>query len=695
MAASYQKIDGTIVDPIRQFQFQPLDWSTPAPQHNYAGPSLGPGAALQSVDLEFANLRDANLVGADLSGAVLFGANLLGADLSGATITGTLFASAYYDKTTVFPPGFDPEGRLLNEIEVINNGQGPENPANVLAEHLKPFQLAITYINNAGCNSTLAHRCSSPGPPTAVEGVGSQVIVSESSTFTGSLTVSGRLWARDSSAVLISASSGTSSDDARFFASDDSTMTIGGSCGDPCDLTVRDRASVMVEGGNFQDVWASGDSRLIFRGGTDQGDGLAVSDNAEVELAGNVSYLYVNGGHVTMLSGEVWVLVRSPAYWDAQLVGGQIQGFYQFQMDGRMVMTGGRLGHQDDDSEMLIGGHLSIFNGAINGATPFATIGNGHADIWGAQAQPGIKLWARDTSRLSLFGSNFSTEGIPAPFGTLSVAEGVLSGTLSNGDPINNPFAHRGADCGGQPCTGRVLVLAPGLDWDQDAVPNPFDNCAEEPNADQSDSDEDGTGDVCFAPVDLDRDSIVDVLDNCRVDVNPDQLDTDADGVGDACEKELIFWADKGLEGCTTPPQRLPYELVSNDLGNGDVIDRSSQACDCFGIEYPVTPGTASVRFLHRTESGFVEEYCENVAPYALGLGPNQPICADGLDENGLHEVMATPFDAPGCEAGGGNALPSSIRSFTMEAPEPGVAVMVGVGVLGLAGISRRRDSAE
>ena len=128
---------------------------------------------------------------------------------------------------------------------------------------------------------------------------------------------------------------------------------------------------------------------------------------------------------------------------------------------------------------------------------------------------------------------------------------------------------------------------------------------------------------------------------------------------------------------------------------NGDVIDRSAQACDCFGIEFPVTPGAASVRFLHRLPSGAVEEYCENVAPYALGLGPNQPICADGLDEDGLHELMVTPYDAPGCEAGDGEALASSIRSFAMAAPEPGMAVMAGVGVLGLVGISRRRASSR
>lgn len=373
--------------------------------------------------------------------------------------------------------------------------------------------------------------------------------------------------------------------------------------------------------------------------------------------------------------------------------GGVLQAAaYIFEIHGQLLVSGGFL--DPSYNPLVVSGYAELAGGRTDSGSVFSAE-SGLIEISKTALGEQLLLGARDASRIRILGSDFMLGASPIPFGSITSPDGVLSGTLASGDPINNPFAHRGADCGGQPCTGRILVLAPGLDWDQDSVPNPFDNCAEEPNIDQADVDTDGTGDVCFAPVDLDRDEIIDALDNCRVDANPDQADTDSDGVGDACEKNLIFWADQGLEGCTTPPKRLPYEMVVNDLGNGDVIDRSAQACDCFGIEYPVTPGSASVRFLHRLPSGAVEEYCENVAPYALGLGPNQPICADGLDEDGLHELMVTPYDAPGCEAGDGEALASSIRSFTMDAPEPGMAVMVGAGVLGLAGVSRKRQWAN
>ena len=57
-------------------------------------------------------------------------------------------------------------------------------------------------------------------------------------------------------------------------------------------------------------------------------------------------------------------------------------------------------------------------------------------------------------------------------------------------------------------------------DRDGDSVADLRDNCAEIPNAGQSDADGDFVGDAC---------------DNCPADFNPDQADADADGVGDAC----------------------------------------------------------------------------------------------------------------------------------------------------------------
>jgi hypothetical protein len=85
-AASYQKIDGTFVDPIQATQDEALVYS------DYSGPNLEPDANLKNVVLTHAflwhaDLTNANLSGADLSGADLFSAFLLEANLSGADLS--------------------------------------------------------------------------------------------------------------------------------------------------------------------------------------------------------------------------------------------------------------------------------------------------------------------------------------------------------------------------------------------------------------------------------------------------------------------------------------------------------------------------------------------------------------------------------------------------------------------------------
>jgi hypothetical protein len=714
-AASYQKIDGTIVDPIPCWDDTAAFhgwWGTCDGSHTYSGSDLVPGANLMGARLLGANLSRADLRSANLDDAMLQGANLADSDLSDADLTNARMFGALYTAGTIFPLGFDVGSTGMVEGIVINNGLAPPNPENEIEGD--SASLAF-FINNAGCNALFEHPCASPGAPTSVSGSVHDASIYESSEFSG--LVRNQVLLRDSSSF-----SGTAWG---IILHDSSTADAILSCDFGCFLLARDDSSATVQaqayeagvhssgnafvhagGGAWENVSASGNSHLIVTGGEAQGSNFSVSDNALLEIYVDEPWgIYVNGGRAVLHRGSSHVGTLVERGGVLEVSGGWLESDRSDQpvsvtgnrISGRMFMSSGGIGPGD----FRVDGYAEIYDGIIvAAATPeysvpgpwnFSAYGEGLIELLGGAMNEFVSIGARDDSRIRIFGNDFSVSGQLLPYGMVVAPTGTISGTLANGDPINNPFAHRGADCGGQPCTGRILVLAPGLDWDQDAIPNPFDNCAEEPNADQADVDADGTGDVCFAAVDLDRDAIIDALDNCRVDANADQADADFDGVGDACEKNLIFWADKGLEGCTTPPKRLPYEMVSNDLGNGDVINRSAQPCDCFGIEYPVTPGTASVRFLHRTESGFVEEYCENVAPYALGLGPNQPICADGLDEDGLHEVMVTPYDAPGCEAGGGNALPSSIRSFTMAAPEPGLGVMVGAGVLAASTLSRRR----
>ena len=107
-AASYQMIDGTIVDPI-QFTY--------GGDSDYPGIDLEPYANLTDAnlkfsdlpyaDLSFANLTLANLSNAYLGGTVLYsadvsGANFSGADLSDSYWVGTTTGSAFYDAATDF-----------------------------------------------------------------------------------------------------------------------------------------------------------------------------------------------------------------------------------------------------------------------------------------------------------------------------------------------------------------------------------------------------------------------------------------------------------------------------------------------------------------------------------------------------------------------------------------------------------------
>ena len=90
---SYQKIDGTVVDPILDTSGKVLD---------YDGPNLRLGANLTKV-----NLKDADLFDAQLTSANLTDADLNGANLTDATLT-NVSSAAKYNSATMLPAGFDP-----------------------------------------------------------------------------------------------------------------------------------------------------------------------------------------------------------------------------------------------------------------------------------------------------------------------------------------------------------------------------------------------------------------------------------------------------------------------------------------------------------------------------------------------------------------------------------------------------------
>jgi len=103
------------------------------------------------------------------------------------------------------------------------------------------------------------------------------------------------------------------------------------------------------------------------------------------------------------------------------------------------------------------------------------------------------------------------------------VSSASVTSIKQDPDPNNNSFT--------------VYTLVDG-DADRDGVLDRSDNCPATPNADQSDTDGDGVGDVCDATPtgDDDLDGIDNALDNCPATPNADQSDTDGDGIGDVCD---------------------------------------------------------------------------------------------------------------------------------------------------------------
>jgi len=129
-------------------------------------------------------------------------------------------------------------------------------------------------------------------------------------------------------------------------------------------------------------------------------------------------------------------------------------------------------------------------------------------------------------------------------------------------------------------------------DPDEDAVVDRWDNCPDDANTDQTDADEDGSGDVCDAcpfdgANDIDGDGHCGNVDNCPSVANPDQADADGDSRGDLCDGCPIDADDDAdADGLCAEVDNCPEDFNPDQTDVDD--DGTGEACDtCPGIHNP------------------------------------------------------------------------------------------------------------
>ncbi|WP_045119554.1 thrombospondin type 3 repeat-containing protein [Haliangium ochraceum] len=128
------------------------------------------------------------------------------------------------------------------------------------------------------------------------------------------------------------------------------------------------------------------------------------------------------------------------------------------------------------------------------------------------------------------------------PFALVAVLSAGCSFSPAPLDPVDGDGGAPPVDAADAAPPDADIDALP-VDSDGDTIPDPVDNCPTDPNQDQADCDEDGTGDACDPDFgnDYDSDGVPDTCDNCPSKANADQADVldgdgQGDGVGDECD---------------------------------------------------------------------------------------------------------------------------------------------------------------
>ena len=235
---------------------------------------------------------------------------------------------------------------------------------------------------------------------------------------------------------------------------------------------------------------------------------------------GKTLYLAVVDGRqsisVGMTCAELATLMKGlGAHTALNLDGGGSSAMY--------VAGAGIVNSPSDGAERTVGNHLALF------APKSGTVGTIEGTV--SESPDKTKVLSGVTVKLSGIGSDvtdakgfYSLDATPGSYTITATKSGYLTTTLTKTLAAGATLK---VDI-------ELVKSATATDIDGDGVVDDKDNCPDVANADQKDTNGDGTGDACSA--DDDGDGVFDEDDDCPTVPDPAQKDSDGDGIGDACE---------------------------------------------------------------------------------------------------------------------------------------------------------------